>query len=158
MCPCDIHKERKAAIAEKIMSALKRREAREIVIGLLFESEFRADENYVEIFARSCEEREIPDDLFIKNAYYTIFEKQEEIDECIGKHSHGWKISRLSKLSRSILRLAVYEMLFEEEIPYSVTINEAVELTKKFDDEKARPFVNGILNSVKNTLEADKQD
>ena len=144
--------------AEKDMSALKRREAREIVVGLLFESEFRSDENYVEIFARSCEEREIPEDLFIKNAYYTIFEKQEEIDGLIGKHAHGWKTTRLSKLSRSILRLAVYEMLFEADIPYSVTINEAVELTKKFDDEKARPFVNGVLNSIKNTLEADKQD
>ena len=78
-------------------------------------------------------------------------------DACIGEHAHGWKTSRMTKLSRSILRLAVYEMLFEEEIPYSVSINEAVELTKKFDDEKARPFVNGILNSIKTKLEADAQ-
>ena len=61
----------------------------------------------------------------------------------------------MSKLSRSILRLAVYEMLYEKEIPYSVSINEAVELAKKFDDDKARPFINGILNSVKNDLEAE---
>lgn len=152
------HQERKARIAATIMSALKRREAREILIGLLFESEFRADENYVEIYARSAEEREIPDDPYIKQAYYTIFERQETIDEQIGKHAHGWKTSRMSKLSRSILRLAVYEMLYEEEIPYSVSINEAVELSKKFDDEKARSFINGILNSVKNELEAEKKD
>ena len=54
------------------------------------------------------------------------------------------------------MRLCVYEMLYEE-IPYSVSINEAVELSKTFDDEKARPFVNGILNSVKSALEADGQ-
>ena len=53
-----------------------------------------------------------------------------------------------------ILRLAVYEMLYDESIPYSVSINEAAELAKKFDDEKARPFINGVLNSVKSALEA----
>ena len=136
------------------MSALKRHEAREIVLGLLFESEFRADESYAEIFATSKEERLIPDDPYVKNAYYTIFENLTLIDEKIGQHAHGWKTQRLSKLSRSILRLAVYEMIFVEEIPYSVTINEAVELTKAYDDEKARPFVNGVLNSIKNELEA----
>ena len=134
---------------------LKRREAREILVGLLFESEFRTDENYVEIYAISAEERMIPEDDYIKKAYYTICERRKEIDECIGKHAHGWKTSRMAKLSRSILRMAVYEMLYEEEIPYSVSINEAVELTKKYDDEKARAFINGILNSVKKDLEAE---
>ena len=147
-------KERKAGIADKIMSALKRREAREIVVGLLFESEFREDESYVEIFSRSVEEREIPEDTYVKTAYYTVFEKKQEIDDCIGTHAHGWRTDRMSKLSRSILRLAVYEMLYEEKIPYNVSINEAVELAKKFDDDRARPFINGILNSIKNELEA----
>ena len=134
---------------------LKRREAREILVGLLFESEFRSDENYVEIYAISAEERMIPEDDYIKKAYYAICEHKEEIDECIGKHAHGWKTSRMSKLSRSILRMGVYEMLYENEIPYSVSINEAVEMTKKFDDEKARAFINGILNSVKKELEVE---
>ncbi len=139
----------------KKMSQLKRREARELVLGLLFESEFRTDESYVEIYASSCEERLIPKDDFIQHAYNTIFEHREEIDALIGEHAHGWKTSRLSKMSRSILRLGVYELLYEKEIPYSVTINEAVELTKIYDDPKARAFVNGVLNSVKNSLEAD---
>ena len=137
------------------MGVLKRREAREIVVGLLFETEFRSDENYADIYNASTEDRQIPEDDYIKNAYFTENEKKEEIDALIGDNSSGWKTHRLTKLSRSVLRLAVYEMLFEEAIPYSVTINEAVELTKKFDDEKARPFVNGVLNSVKNKLEAD---
>ena len=136
------------------MGALKRREAREILVGLLFETEFRNDENYVEIYAISSEDREIPEDEYIKTAYFTVNEKKDELDEVIGTHSRGWKTHRLTRLSRSILRLAVYEMLYEETIPYSVTINEAVELSKKFDDEKARPFINGVLNSVKSELEA----
>ena len=136
------------------MSTVKRREAREIVLGLLFESEFRTDESYVAIYATSAEERLIPDDPYIKNAYYTICENRETVDACIGRHANGWKPSRLSKMSRSILRLGVYEMLYEKEIPYSVTINEAVELTKTYDDPKARAFVNGVLNSVKNELES----
>lgn len=158
-CVCTtFRKERKAPVAARIMSALKRREAREIVVGLLFENEFRSDESYVEIYARSVEEREIPNDRYIQSAYNTIFENRAVIDEWIGKHAHGWRTDRMSKLSRSILRLAVYEMLYETEIPYSVSINEAVELSKKYDDEKARSFVNGILNSIKNELEAEARD
>jgi len=137
------------------MSALKRREARELLMGLLFESEFRSDESYAEIYATSVEERMIPEDEYIKKAYYTIFEQRQTVDELIAKNAKGWKVERLSRLSRSILRMAVYEMVFESEIPYNVTINEAVELTKKFDDPKARPFVNGVLNSVKNELVAN---
>ena len=136
------------------MAVLKRREAREFVVGLLFESEFRSDESYVEIFATSSEERLIPDDPYVKNAYYTINENLSLIDEKIGAHAHGWKTARLSRISRAVLRLAVYEMLFEKEIPFSVTINEAVELTKIYDEEKARPFVNGVLNSIKNEIVA----
>ena len=137
------------------MSNLSRREAREILLTLLFESEFRTDEDYREIYATSAEERLIPEDSYIKDAYYKIFENREMIDDVIGKHAKGWKTSRLSKISRSVLRLGVYEMLYGEEIPFSVTINEAVELTKKFDEPRARSFVNGVLNAVKDELIAE---
>jgi len=139
------------------MGVLKRREAREIVVGLLFEKEFREDESLAEVYATSVENREIPNDEYIKDAYFVVNEKKEEIDKLIGTHSCGWKTHRLTRLSRSILRLAVYEMLFVDDIPYSVSINEAVELSKKFDDEKARPFVNGVLNSIKSELEKIKE-
>ena len=125
------------------------------MLGLLFESEFRADESSTEIFAISVEDREIPADSYIEKAYFAICEKREEIDTLIGNHAKGWKTSRLSKLSRSILRLAAYEMMYETEIPYSVSINEAVELAKKYDEDKARPFINGVLNSIKNELESE---
>ena len=136
-------------MAEKTIT---RREAREILLGLLFESEFRTDESYIEIYALSSEERLIPEDKYIKNAYYTIFENKEEIDERIGKSANGWRADRLSKMSRSLLRLGAYEMMYEAKIPFNVTINEVIELAKAYDDPKARTFVNGVLNAAKNEL------
>ena len=137
------------------MSGLKRKEAREIVVGLLFETEFRTDENSKEVYAISTENREIPKDEYVERAYFGVCDNKEKIDELIGASANGWKTHRLTKLLRSILRLATYEMLFEADIPYSVSINEAIELTKKFDDPQARAFVNGVLNSVKDKLEAE---
>ena len=137
-----------------IMSGIKRKEAREIVVGLLFETEFKTEENSKEIFAISTENRDIPEDEYVREAYFGVCENKEQIDALIGAHSNGWKTHRLTRLSRSIMRLATYEMLFCDDIPYSVSINEAIELTKKFDDPKARAFVNGVLNSVKDELEA----
>ena len=136
------------------MSGIKRKEAREIVVGLLFETEFKTEENSKEIFAISTENRDIPEDEYVREAYFGVCENKEQIDTLIGAHSKGWKTHRLTRLSRSIMRLATYEMLFCEDIPYSVSINEAVELTKKFDDPKARAFANGVLNSVKDELES----
>lgn len=133
---------------------MTRREAREVIFELLFESEFRKDETAEEIFYSSVENREIEEDELVKRAYFAIAAKCDEIDARIGEHANGWKTYRLTNVSRSVLRLAVYEMLFEDSIPYNVSINEAVEIAKKYDEEKARPFINGVLNSVKNELEA----
>ena len=135
---------------------MTRREAREAVLELLFETEFRKEESTEEIFETSADNRELPEDSYIKDTYFAVCEKREEIDAAIGENAKGWKPERLGNVSRSILRLAVYELMFVPTIPYNVTINEAVELAKKFDDEKARPFVNGVLNSVKNELEKEK--
>ena len=79
------------------------------------------------------------------------------IDEEINKNSKGWKTNRLSKVSRSILRLCIYEMLYEKDIPLRVSINEGIELAKLYEDEKARPFINGVLNAVKNSLGEDAE-
>ena len=70
------------------------------------------------------------------------------IDEKIEKNIRGWKISRLSKVSLALLRLAIYEMLFDESIPIRVSINEAVDLAKKYGGAEDAPFINGVLGSV----------
>ena len=138
-----------SVIADMQEKTVSRREAREILLGLLFESEFRTDEDYVAIYALSEEERLIPEDSYIKKAYYTICENRALIDERIGECAKGWRTDRLSRMSRSLLRLGVYEMLYEAEVPYSVTINEVLELSKLYDDPKAKGFINGVLNGIK---------
>lgn len=132
--------------------AINRREAREAVFTLLFETEFKMGEAREDIFAVSCENREIEENTYIRTAYFGVWEHIEELDALIGKYAKGWKTERISRVSRSILRLAIFEMLYLEDVPAGVAINEAVELCKKFDEESARPFVNGILNSVKEEL------
>jgi len=146
-------RDRRDAVWVKIMT---RREAREELINLLFESDFRGDEKAEEIYATSLENREVADDEYLHRAYFAIMKDVERIDAAIGEHAHGWKPERLGRVSRAILRMGVYELLFEADIPSTVTINEAVELAKKFDDEKARPFVNGVLNAVKDGIESKK--
>ena len=131
---------------------MTRREAREELMNLLFEAEFRADEDAKEVFATSKENREIADDEYIHRVYFGIMDKKEEIDKIIGDNARGWRTDRLGRVSRAVLRIGVYELVYEDDIPFTVTINEAIELIKKYDDEKARPFVNGVLNSVKNGL------
>ncbi|MBQ9778473.1 MAG: transcription antitermination factor NusB [Clostridia bacterium] len=131
---------------------MNRREAREAVFELLFETEFKTDEAREAIYALSTDNREIEDDPYIREVYFGVCEHLEELDEHINRHAQGWKVSRISKVSRSILRLCVYEMLYRDEIPALVSINEAIELSKKFDEEKARAFVNGVLNSIKDEI------
>ena len=71
------------------------------------------------------------------------------IDALLGRHAKGWRTDRLSRVSRAILRLGAYEVVFAEKIPAPVAINEAVELAKKYDEPKARPFINCVLNAIK---------
>ena len=82
----------------------------------------------------------------------TVFEGVQvslaELDELIGKYSEGWASDRISKTSLSILRLSVYEMKNLDDVPVNVSINEAVELAKKYDDDAAPAFINGILNTL----------
>lgn len=132
---------------------MTRSEARKAVLDLLFEREFKRDDTDEEIFALSCENREIEVDEYIKNAYFGVCKNSDALDAIIDKNAKGWKASRLSKVSRSILRLCIYEMLYVEEIPLLVSINEGLELAKLYEDDKARPFINGVLNSVKNNEE-----
>lgn len=141
-----MHKERQ--------KSMKRRELRDAVVQMLFETEFRRDETPEEIFLISAENREYtPEDQNeIRKIYFDVIDKKESIDRLLNECSTGWKTTRMSRLSLSIMRLCVYEMLYREDIPASVSLNEAVELCKKYDEPKARPFLNGVLNGVKNKL------
>ncbi len=91
---------------------------------------------------------------YIERVVRGTAEKQQELDEIIQKYLRsGWTLKRLSKVSYAVLRLAVYEMKYEDDVPGSVAINEAVEISKAYGDEKDPGFVNGILASVIREIE-----
>lgn len=131
---------------------LNRRESREAVLGLVFENEYGCYEDKLELYTTALEARGIEENEYIKTVFFGILEKAEEIDAYIEKYSKGRKLYRIAKVAKSIMRIAIYEMLYIDSIPASVAINEAVELVKSYDDEKTKGFVNGVLNSVKEEL------
>jgi N utilization substance protein B len=81
-----------------------------------------------------------------------VVEHQQEIDELLRNHLEKWTLDRVATVDRVILRIAVYEMKYEEEIPTSVTLNEAIELAKTFGDDQSSKFINGVLSKVLTTL------
>ncbi len=131
---------------------LNRHESREAVLGLVFENEYGCYEDKQELYANALSARGIEENEYIKTVFFGIIEKADELDAYIEKYSKGRKLSRIAKVAKSIMRIAIYEMLYIDSIPASVSINEAVELIKVYDDEKTKGFVNGILNSVKEEL------
>jgi N utilization substance protein B len=136
------------------MAAMTRRQAREAVFELLFETEFDGDRTPEQVLALAKEDRDLSEDTYVESTYLGAMAHRAVLDVLLSKFSHGWKTDRMSRVSRAVLRLGTYEMLYCKGIPTSVSLNEAVELTKKFDDPKARAFVNGVLNSIKNEIEA----
>ena len=147
---------RRAAYAKKKADAHReaRRAAREAVLALLFESEYHEGDAPEDIFTRAAAARDVdPENKIIRAEYLDIMSHLPEIDALLGRHARGWRTDRLSRVCRAILRLGAYEVVFAEKIPAPIAINEAVELAKKYDDPKARAFVNGVLNAVKNELE-----
>lgn len=130
---------------------MKRRELREHVFQLLFRVEFNMREDMKEqmdLFVDNMkEEKEVceQDKAYIFSKYEKIVEKLPEIDAMLDGVSKGWKTSRMGKVDLTILRLAVYEMKFDEDIPEKVAINEAVELSKKFGGDDSPAFINGVL-------------
>lgn len=85
---------------------------------------------------------------FIQKEVKGVLANIEKINAIINEHSSDWTVGRMAGTDRNILRLAVYEMLFDEDIPISVSINEAVELSKKYCDEQSYKFINGLLGSI----------
>jgi len=130
------------------MAKITRAEAREALFGLMFEMEFQVDGDPNQIYERSCLNREIPEDAYIKKAFFGILSKCEVIDAVISKYSKGWRADRLSRVSRSILRIAVYEILFEDDIHPNISISQAVALVVKYGEDKAKQFVNGVLSGL----------
>lgn len=125
---------------------MNRSEMREQAFVLLFEKEFFSEltcndieEIYSENFSELSE--------YAKNAFEETSAHIDELDELIKKYLKGWKLERIPKVNISILRLALYEIIYEDGVPGKVAVNEAVELAKKYSGEDDYMFINGVLGS-----------
>lgn len=131
-----------------------RSELREHIFRILFRIEFQPKEEMEEQRALYLEELESAKDTekeYIRTKYAAIAEKVEMIDEKINASVTGWKTSRMGKVDLTILRLAVYEIEWDEEVPQGVAINEAVELAKRYGGEESPSFINGVLGKIVNS-------
>lgn len=122
---------------------MNRTEQREQAFCLVFQSLFNNDETLA-----IYEENVAAVGDFARELFEGVSSREQELDDVINKYSKGWKANRLPKVNLAILRLAIYEIKYLDDIPNSVAINEAVELAKKYSGEGDYSFINGILGSV----------
>lgn len=133
---------------------MNRREAREQAFFLIFEKTFK-DEPLEEILENAMMARDLAIDAFARRVFHGVEANQQQIDATIEENVIGWKKNRLSRVAVSVLRIALFEMLFEEEIPVGVSINEAVDLAKTYGTGDDASFINGVLGAVAKKLEKD---
>lgn len=128
-----------------------RSELRQHIFKMLFLIEFNGKDEMpeqIEFYLDKIEELSDTDREYIVKKHEAIVEKVEEIDEILNTHTTGWKTTRMNKVDLTILRLAVYEIQWDEDVPAGVAINEAVELAKKYSGEEGPSFVNGVLGKI----------
>ena len=134
---------------------MSRKTARELAFKVIFAENFQNEEvSPDEIRNALLKETELMDDVskedmnYINEISHGVYIKSAELDEHIKKHLKGWTMDRICKTDLAILRLAIYEILYRDDIPFKVSINEAIELAKQFSEENSPSFVNGVLASI----------
>jgi N utilization substance protein B len=131
-----------------------RRRSRELAMQALFQMEANRDdsEEALALFCRHFEVSRRSKDFFLR-LVEGVREHRAVIDSLIVRHSDNWKISRMSGVDRNLLRVAVFELLYCEDVPSKVSINEAIDIGKKFGTEHSSAFVNGVLDGIRKELE-----
>ncbi|MBB2182390.1 transcription antitermination factor NusB [Lachnospiraceae bacterium MD1] len=127
---------------------MTRREIREHIFLMLFRKDFHeATEltEQMELYIAELETPSLEEYTYLTNRFQTVVSHLEEIDQTLSEAASGWKLNRMNKVDLTILRLAVYEMKFDEDVPVKVAINEAVEMAKTFGGDESPSFVNGVL-------------
>ncbi len=128
-----------------------RREQREHIFQLLFLAEFNDTQEMPkqqELYLEGQENLKVKDRLYIQDKFAKIAERISQLDQVLNAVSRGWKTTRMGKVDLAILRLASYEIIYDEDVPAGVAINEAVELAKKFGGDDSASFINGVLGKV----------
>lgn len=126
----------------------KRSDAREVVMKLIFEYLFNNITNEDLLIELSAESQLGEEQDYATKTYYGVINNMQKLDEQIKNNAIGFSIDRIFKVDRAILLVAIYEIMFDPTIDYKVSINEALNLAKKYSTEKSSKFINGILNQV----------
>lgn len=129
---------------------MRRSKVREHIFKMLFSIGFDAADadEQIELYLEQVEEASEEERGYMRKKVKDIAAHEEEIDAMINEHTTGWKTGRMNKVDLSVLRLAVYEMKWDDEVPVKVAINEAVELVKNFSGDEGPAFVNGVLGKL----------
>ena len=130
---------------------MTRRELRENTFRVLFISEFhQVDEikEQLDLYQDEIKSFTQEDIKYVENRVFDILSKKDEIDEAIGNVSRGWTVDRMSRVDLTIMRLAYYEMKYDDSVPFQVAINEAVEIAKIYGGDNSPSFINGILGKL----------
>lgn len=128
---------------------MRRRLGRELVLKVLYQRDLvRANPDRA--LGYLCNDEDVPEEVraFAAELLEGVIEHQDELDVKIGGYAHDWRLERIAPVDRNIMRLAMYELLYRQDIPVSVSINEAVELAKAYGEEDSSRFVNGILGHL----------
>lgn len=135
---------------------MSRKRSREVAMELLFQISINKD-NVAELLENFQENTDYDmkeiDMEYIQRILNGVVNNVENIDNTIEKFLINWKLNRVSKINLAILRLCIYEMLYENDIPDKVSINEALELAKKYSEDKSVPFLNGVLDKIIKSME-----
>jgi N utilization substance protein B len=133
-----------------------RRQARELAMQALFYMDMQNDAS-LQMLESFCENFQPPKKVhpFFMALVNGVLENRREIDNLIERYSKNWKLNRMSGVDRNVMRIAVYELLCCEDIPPKVSINEAVDVGKKFGTEESGAFINGIMDSIRDALDKE---
>lgn len=127
-----------------------RRETREKAMKFLYQIQIQKDdiEEQIDRFIVEYNIKEETDKEYMLDVVHGVIREQQALDQLISRHLKGWTIGRIPKVDLAIIRLSSYEMKFREDIPNNVSINEAVEMAKKYCDDQSKAFINGVLGKI----------
>ena len=136
---------------------MSRKIARELTFKVIFSFNFQNEDESIETLISNLEketnELNEEDKEYISQVVNGVIQNKETLDETIKKYLKEWTMDRINKTDLAILRVSIYEILYREDIPYKVSVNEAVELAKLFSDDTSPSFINGVLARVVNELQ-----
>ena len=133
---------------------MKRTLAREVAMKILFARSLGGEDTWEEVLEQSQARDELSDEdkTFLENEVFGVERHREELDGLIDGYAKGWNLNRLAKVDLTLLRMGLFELLYLPEVPVGAAINEAVELSKRYGEDKSYSFINGILGTAAREL------